>query len=199
MSLNNTYFETKGRDITNPIPEQPTYVPPIVPVPPTPGSGSIPDIPRPSFTGNISVGIYNNSSELNALDKNIDSVYSTSIVVKEELDIFKPVFYLNASNDLTAANYCRIENRYYYAHITLVKGNLYRIECNCDRLMTFRNSIRQQTGLIRRNINSYNRYLHDEHIKLNAYESNKTLLFPQGFSKAMQYYLVTIGGASTPQ
>ena len=50
-------------------------------------------------------------------------------------------------------------------------------------------------AIIKRNQNSYNRFLSDERIKLNAYEQVKTLKFSSGFSKTMQYYLVTIGGA----
>lgn len=194
MSLSKTYFETNGRDVTNPIPETPGYIPPIVPTPPTPSSGSVPVIPRPVFSGNINIVLYVNSTEKNALDKDISIVYSDSIIVKDEMSIFSPSFYLNTSTDLTGCNYAKVGERYYFAVITLVSGNLYKIDCQCDRLMTFKDQIRQQTGLIRRNMNQYNRYLPDERVKVNAYESVKTLEFPSGFSKTLQYYLVTIGG-----
>lgn len=194
MSLNKTYFETKGRDITNPIPDTPSYVPPVVPTPPTPGSGSTPVIPRPVFTGDVSIGIYTNSSENNAVSKSISLVLSDTISIKDEMSIFTPVFYLNTATDITGCNYAKVGDRYYFAKITLVSGNMYRVDCKCDVLMSFSDQIRQQTGLIKRNISQYNRYLPDERIKLNAYESVKTLEFPQGFSKTMQYYLVTIGG-----
>ena len=60
MSLNNTYFETHGKDVTVPIPDTPGYTPPSPPTPPTPGSGSEPIIPRPSHDGTVSVTFYKN-------------------------------------------------------------------------------------------------------------------------------------------
>ena len=194
MALSNTYFETKGRDISVPIPDTPGYTPPSPPTPPTPGSGSTPVIPRPVFSGDVDVNIYINSTENNALDKSLSSKLATTISVKDELSIFSPSFYLNTSTDISGCNYAKVGNRYYFANITLMSGNLYRVDCRCDVLMTFKDQIRQQTGLIRRNLNQYNRYLQDDRIKVNAYESVKTLEFSSGFSKTMNYYLVTVGG-----
>ena len=195
MALNNTYFESNKIYEPFPIPETPGYIPPVVPDPPDPGSGSVPDIPRPTFSGNISIILYNNTSERNAVNKNISEVLSDTIVVKDEMSIFTPVFLLNTTTDITGCNYAKVKDRYYYARITLMSGNLYKIECECDRLMTFRDAIKQQTGLIKRNMTQYNRYLPDERIKLNAYESIKTLEFSSGFSKTLNYYLIAIGGA----
>lgn len=195
MALNNTYFESNKVYEPLPIPESPGYVPPVVPTPPDPGSGSVPDIPRPTFSGNISVTLYNNTSERNAVDKSLSSILSDTIVVKEEMSLFTPVFFMNTATVLTGCNYAKVGDRYYYAKVSLLSGDLYKIECECDRLMTFRDSIRQQTAIIKRNMTQYNRYLPDERIKLNAYESIKTLEFSSGFSKTLNYYLIAIGGA----
>lgn len=194
MSLNNTYFESNKIYEPLPIPETPGYIPPSPPTPPTPGSGSEPVIPRPSFSGNIPVVIYNNSSENNAVNKNLASVYSCTITVKDELSIFTPSFDITTSTDLTGCNYAKVGDRYYFARITLLSGDLYRIECNCDRLMTFADQLKLQTGLIGRNLNQYNRFLPDNRVKLNSYESVKTLEFSGGFSKDLKYYLIAIGG-----
>lgn len=196
MSLNNTYFESNKIYEPLPMPETPGYTPPTPPTPPTPGSGSEPVIPRPTFSGDISVVIYNNSSENNAVDKNIVSVFSCTIAVKDELSIFSPVFELKSTTNISGCNYARVGNRYYFARISLLSGNLYRVECTCDRLMTFADELRHQTGLIGRNLNQYNRFLPDNRVKLNSYESVKTLEFSSGFSKTMSYYLIAIGGAS---
>lgn len=195
MSLNNTYFESKGRDISVPIPDSPGYTPPTPPTPPTPGSGSDPVIPRPSFSGNVSCTLYVNSSEIIALDKNLSSVMSCTLALKEDVDIESPVVYINTSTDLTSCNYMKIEDRYYFAHVELQPGgSVYKVVGNTDPLMTFRSAIRDQIGIIGRNQNSYNRFLQDNRVKLNAYEQVKTLEFPSGFSKTMQYYLIAIGG-----
>lgn len=196
MSLNNTYFESKGKDVSTPIPDTPGYTPPIVPVPPSPGSGSEPYIPRPSFSGVMSITLYNNSSEPNRVSKSLSSIYSASISIKDDTSIFTPVVYLNTSSNLTDVNYMRLGGRYYFAKVSLLPGNLYMIEGISDPLMTFSDQIRSTVALIGRSQSGYNRYLADNRVKLNAYEQVKRLEFPTGFSKTQHYYLITIGGAS---
>lgn len=197
MSLNRTYFETKGRDISTPIPDTPSYVPPSPPTPPSPDPGNVPSITPPSFTGSTSIELYVNSSERNRVDKALTSVYTGSVVLKDNVDILNPEIKEFTTNaNLPDCNYMKLGDRYYYAHVQMLPGgNRYKIVGETDPLMTFKDEIRNQTGLIRRNQNFYNRYLNDERVKLNAYEQVKTLMFPSGFSKTMQYYLVTIGGA----
>ena len=195
MALNNTYFETKGKDITFPIPVQPSYVPPDVPTPQTPTPGSVPSIPVPTFSGNVSCTLYVNESERNQLDKIITSKLSDTIVIKEEVDVLNPIVYIKTSTDITGVNYMKLDDRYYYAHVQLLPGgDIYKVTGETDPLMTFKDAIRNNTGLISRNQNFYNRFLNDERVKLNAYEQVKTLKFSSGFSKTMQYYLITIGG-----
>lgn len=197
MALNNTYFETKGKDVTTPIPDTPGYLPPSPPTPPTPGSGDIPVIPRPTFSGSVDCTLYVNSSENNALDKNLTSVVTDTLVFKEDVDMMNPVIVFQTSTDLTGVNYMKLNNKYYFVHIECIKGGRYTIYGHVDVLTTYKDQIRLQVGIIRRNANSYNRYLQDDKIKMNAYEQVKTLQFPSGFSKTLQYYLVTIGGASS--
>lgn len=197
MALNNTYFETKGRDISTPIPDSPGYVPPVVPTPPSPDPGSVPSYTPPTFSGPTTIVLYVNSSERNQLDKDISSVVSDTVVLKEGTDILRPVIAeFVTSTDITGCNYMQLGDRYYYAHVEMIPGgDRYKIVGETDPLMTFRDAIRNNTGLISRNQNFYNRFLNDERVKLNAYEQVKTLKFASGFSKTMQYYLVTIGGS----
>ena len=195
MALNNTYFESKGRDVSVPIPDTPGYTPPVPPIPPSPGSGSEPVIPRPSFSGNVSCTIYNNSSEIITLDKSLTTVLSCTLSLKEDVDIENPIVYINTSTDITKCNYMKLGNRYYFAHVEMLTGgDMYKVIGKTDPLTTFKDQIRNQTAIIGRNQNSYNRFLQDNRVKLNAYEQVKTLEFPSGFSKTMQYYLVAIGG-----
>lgn len=195
MALNTTYFESKGRDVTVPIPDTPGYVPPSPPTPPTPGSGSTPSIPPTTFDGSVVCDIYYNSSENNKLDKDLSLVLSTSVMFKENTDLIDPYIILDTSDDLTGCNYMKLHDKYYYIQsVECLPGNMYGIKGHVDVLMTYRDQIRNQTALVSRNLNAYNRFLKDERIQLNAYEQVKTLKFSSGFSKTMQYYLVTIGG-----
>lgn len=195
MSLNNTYFEPKKLYEPLPIPETPGYVPPVVPTPDTPDPGSIPSITPPVFSGNVSCTIYNNSSEIIALDKSLSSVLSCTLSLKEDVSIENPIVYINTSTDITNCNYLKLEDRYYFAHVEMLPGgDMYKVVGKTDPLTTFKDQIRNQTAIIGRNQNSYNRFLQDNRVKLNAYEQVKTLEFTSGFSKTMQYYLVAIGG-----
>lgn len=197
MALDRSYFESKGRDVTVPIPDTPGYIPPTPPTPPTPGSGSVPSIPATTFDGTVTCNIYVNSSENNKLDKDLTSKVSTTVMFKEDTDLINPYIILDTATDITGCNYMQLGDKYYYIRsIECLPGGLYGISGHVDVLMSYRDQIRQQTGLIKRNINQYNRFLRDERVKLNAYEQVKTLKFSGGFSKTLNYYLVAIGGAS---
>lgn len=197
MSLNTTYFEPKKVYEPLPIPDTPGYVPPAPPTPPSPDPGSTPVIPVPSFSGNVSLTLYNNSSEQRKLDKSISSIFTDTIIIKDSVSVVDPVIILNTSTDLTGVNYMQLGNRYYYAKVEMLPGGgRYRITGHSDVLMTFKDQIRNQIGVINRNQNSYNRFLKDDRVKLNAYEQVRTLEFSSGFSKELHYYLIAIGGQS---
>ena len=197
MALNNTYFESNKVYEPLPMPDTPGYTPPTPPTPPSPDPGTTPDIPRPTFSGEVSCQLFVNSSENNKVDKELTSVESYTLVIKDPVSIFTPEIYINTTSDLTNVNYMLLGDRYYYAHVEMMPGgSLYKVTGETDALMSFRNQIREQTAIIGRNQNSYNRYLKDDRIKLNSYEQVKTLPFSSGFSKTLYYYLVTIGGAS---
>lgn len=200
MALNNTYFESKGRDISVPIPDTPGYTPPTPPTPPTPGSGSEPVIPRPSFSGTTAVVFYNNSSEPKAVNKNITNITQCIIDIKDFVDLIDPVIYINKgdlSSDIIYANYMNMQGRYYYINsIECMAGNLYKIKGHVDVLMSYAGSIKNHSALIRRSANNYNKYLFDDKVKTNSYEQVKTLELSSGFNKTLSYLLCTIGGVS---
>ena len=191
MSLNNTYFETKGRDITNPIPEQPSYIPPIVPTPPTPGSGSTPVIPRPTYSGNISVVLYNNASDDDTLDKNITQVDSILCTIKEEVDILH--FRIPLNRILTNVNYAAVDGRYYFCKIIKDAGNITWLQFDIDPLMSFKDQIKGLSGIIERTGNNYNTYLNDPEVKITSWNNVYCKQSSQGFSNTNHYYLLTIG------
>lgn len=195
MALSNTYIESNKRYEQIPIPETPGYVPPSPPTPPTPGTGSTPDVDRPTFTGTTSVVLYVNNSGSEVVNKDITSVLSDTIDIRESVDLLKPVIMLNTSTDLTGVNYMYMLGRYYYVNCECVQGNLYKITTQkVDTLYTYKDYLLNSSALVRRNSNRYNSYLVDEKVKLNNYDSVKTLEFPSGFNKTLEYLLVAIGG-----
>lgn len=192
MSLNNTYFETKGRNITNPIPDTPGYVPPAPPTPPTPGSGSTPVIPRPTFSGTTTVTFYDNKSDNNVLDKNITQLSSYTISIKEEMNLVRPVLYINGTIN---CNYMNMLGRYYYIECSALPGGVTKITGKSDALMSFKDQIRSQTAIVERSSTNVNSYLPDPERKITAYKTSNALKFSGGFSKTLYHYLLTTGNS----
>lgn len=195
MSLNNTYFESNKVFEPLPIPEEPGYIPPVVPTPDTPGAGSVPATNPPSLVTTITCTLYVNSDEPNKVTKNISSGLSADIAVKGDLDIQNPVFTL--SGDYSGYNYMYMKDKYYYVDATLMPGNVTEIRGKVDVLMTYDSAIRSHTAVIERNANVFNKYLNDTSFKTYAYKNTRTLKFPTGFNKTLNWLLVAIGGTSS--
>lgn len=199
MSLNYTYFESKGRDVTTPIPDTPGYTPPVVPTPQTPIPGSVPNIPRPTFSGtSTTVTLYNCTAENNIVNKAsyLTSILSDTITIKDQCDLIDPVIYLNTSTSIINCNYMQAFGRYYFIREkTLIKGNLYAIHAHEDVLYTFKDQILTQEGVIARQENKYNLYLDDEKYKVTGQVIERTLKFSKSpLTKNLQYVLLTTGG-----
>lgn len=186
------FFNTKERKVTPaPIPPTPPYDPPVPPSPPTPGGGSTPYIPRDGFTGDIEVTFYVNNSDNNVVSKSLSSIYSTNISVKGSVDLVNPTLFINTNTNLSNCNYMKIGNYYYYASVSLEVGHIYKVTGHMDGLMSA--NIKNCTGVVGRSASNYNNYIVDN-IPTTTYEEVKTLEFPSGFSKSLEYILVAIGG-----
>lgn len=199
MSLRRSYFESKGRDVTTPIPETPGYTPPVVPTPQEPIPGSVPNIPRPTFSGtSTTVTLYNCTAEDRVVNKSsyLTSILSDTITIKEQCDLIDPVIYLNTSTSIINCNYMQAFGRYYFIREkTLIKGNLYAIHAHEDVLYTFKDQILTQEGIIARQENKYNLYLDDEKYKVTGQVIERTLKFSKSpLTKSLQYVLLTTGG-----
>ena len=197
MSLNNTYFETKGRDITNPIPESPGYIPPDVPTPETPEPGSVPSINRPTFTGNVTYILYNSPCEKRMIHKEqyLSEIESGTLSIKEDCSLTEPVIYINTSNDLTEVNYMRLGRFYYYVRCELLPGgDMYRIVGKRDALTSFKNDILYLKCIVDKNEFQADPYIDDGSYVVDERENIEVLNYPLGFNDAGTYILITAGG-----
>ena len=194
MALLNTYFETKGKDITNPIPDTPGYVPPVVPTPPTPGSGSTPSIPRPTYSGNVTITFYNNSSDNNEVNKSITQKDEKTVVFKEDVDLIEPSIVIESDSDVVSSNYMYMLNRYYFIkNIDAMPGSLIRINAKVDPLMTYATAIKANQAILTRNSNQTNTYIPDGKMKITSYTTVNTIKSTAGFSNSLNYYLLAAG------
>lgn len=195
MALNNTYFESNKIYEPIPIPEEPGYIPPVVPTPETPGAGSVPTNSPPTLDTTISCSLYINSDEPNKVTKTLSSEVSANIAIKGDLDIQNPIFTL--SGDYSQYNYMYLKDKYYFVDCTLLPGNLTEVKGKVDVLMTYDSAIRSHTAVIERNANVFNKYLNDTSFKTYAYKNTRTLKFTSGFSKTLNWLLVAIGGSDS--
>lgn len=194
MALRNTYFETKGRDVSVPIPDTPGYTPPTPPTPPTPGSGSTPVIPRPTYTGNVSITFYNNVSDNNVVDKQITQTDSKTVLFKDAVDLIEPVIIIENDSDVLSSNYMYMLDRYYYINnIEAMPGNLIKIKARVDALKTYSSKIRSNQAILTRNTNQTNTYINDNKMKITAYTTVNTIKSTAGFSNTLNYYLLAVG------
>lgn len=192
MSLNRTYFESKGRDVTTPIPETPGYTPPVVPTPQQPVPGTQPVIPRPAHSGTVTVTFYDNASDNNVLNKNLTQLSEKTITVKGDMNLVRPELYINGTID---CNYMQMLGRYYYITCTAMPGGRTKINGKSDGLMSFRSQIKNQSAIVDRNSSNYNTYLPDPERKITAYKTSHALKFSGSFSKTLYHYLLTTGNS----
>lgn len=148
----------------------------------------------------ITVNFYQNKSANNVVNKDIISTINFNCVLKDDVDIIKPSLILELDNTglnaIKISNYCYIAdfNRYYYiTNIIFMRNNIFKVDLSCDVLMSFKNEIKECTGIIKRQSNDYNLYLNDGSLKVYQNPHIVTKEFPQGFTG--NSYLLAVAGA----
>lgn len=114
------------------------------------------------------IDIYQNSAEVNRVDKTdyLTNVGTISGALRDECSMLTPsIVYESAEVPTFNYVYIPIFNRYYYVtSLSSVKKNMWRMELNCDVLMSYRNQIKLLQGIIGRQENTYNDYLVDNEV-----------------------------------
>ena len=203
MSLNNTYFESKGRDITYPIPDTPGYVPPDVPTPSTPIPGSEPIIARPAFTSNIELDLYYNSSDNRKLNKSLSNKKAINISLKETTNLLNPSILLESDTDLTKYNYGYLKElgRYYYINAKQLDNNKhYILDMNQDHLMTYKSDILRLVCIIDKQEEIFNELIDDGSYVSQVDDYTNRYVFGNGsvgFNVNPTNILICAGGANS--
>lgn len=141
-----------------------------------------------------------NLSPVKQLDKTFDSdTASFDVVLKENTDVFMPTFLLQTDgNKLWKYNYIDgtdFSGRYYFiTDVRSVGNNRFEVDAKTDVLSTWKNEIRANRAVIRRQQNLYNLYLDDPDFHTYNYDRIQTIQFPPNdFNKSLQYVLVVNG------
>lgn len=144
------------------------------------------------------VNLYNNSSDIHRMHKNITSRASVDCEFKAPIDVENPTIYINASADYDDVNYVYIPefSRYYFAKCTGGTSNTLTFECTSDPLMSFKNGILSSPAVVSRNPWHYDKYLHDNRLPVEQRTYRQTIAFPykdkfDGTNNC--YILITLG------
>lgn len=108
-----------------------------------------------------------NTSPSNKVDKSITNIVTVTGVLRSGASVIDPVILIETQTPATvisSANYAYISafSRYYY--ITNVKSDangLWIVSMHVDVLMTYKDQIRAQSGIVARQEYVYNMYLDD--------------------------------------
>lgn len=114
------------------------------------------------------IELYKNSAEVNRVDKTdyLTGVGTLSGALREECSMLTPSI-VYQSEDVPTFNYVYIPifNRYYYVtSLSSVSKNVWRMELNCDVLMTYKEQIFLLQGVIGRQETDFNPLLVDNEL-----------------------------------
>ena len=133
----------------------------------------------------MNLKLYTNLSDKNVMDKNLYHNTDINGTLREDCSIINPVIKVEGltATQLKECNYCYIPEygRYYYINNIICKGNLYELNCHVDVLMSFKDSIRDNSAIISRQQKTYNLYLRDGAFKCVAGNIIQIQQFSGGF------------------
>ena len=134
----------------------------------------------------MTITLYNNISEYNAVNKSITELTTLTGTLREESSIIDPVITISDIDDyISSVNYAYIPdfNRYYFiTNIESVRDNLWRISFHVDVLYTYRAEIKSNHAIIERNEDQYDLKLNDGLFKTQQNPRIAQFSFPSGFN-----------------
>lgn len=148
----------------------------------------------------MTVILQHNNSEKEVLDKDIETFSTLQCTLKERTDTHDPVLLISGNIGEIAAsvNYFTIPEfgRSYFAGSPVsVAANLYELPGTCDVLTSFRDSIRAQRAIIRRQARRWNLDLNDGTLKTYQDPHIVTTLFPNDpFNRTNDSWVLVVAG-----
>lgn len=152
----------------------------------------------------LQVTLYNTSSDPRALSKTLTAIAAANVEITDNNNVSKPILIFDNPQNYRGINYVFIPhfNRYYFANVEIVSGELCKIQCNVDVLMSYASGIRGTKVLLERTAQDSlsNLYFADDKIRKYAYERTQAKYFPLSpLSRDGHCVLITAGGAPAAQ
>lgn len=145
----------------------------------------------------ISLVLYQNKSEEIVLDKELTEISTETATFKRDTNIVNPTFILRLAN-LPTFNYisCAETGRSYFVRgITSVNG-LWEISCECDVLSTYKEQIRANSAIVKRQENNWNLYYNDGSFRTYQNPHILTRTFPNGFNPSNPSFVLAVAGGA---
>lgn len=157
---------------------------------------------RKNYTS-FDIEIYQNSAEVNRVDKTgyLTNVGTLSGALRDECSMLAPsIVYQSESVPTFNYVYIPIFNRYYFVtSLSSVSKNVWRMELNCDVLMSYKNEILLLHGVIGRQENDFNPLLIDDELPTQNNPIVEVIDIPSNTfntqSSAGHNFLLTVIGA----
>lgn len=153
-----------------PIPDIPPYIPPVIPSPDIPEDGSTPLTPVPSITGGSIVTLYQVTDESIKLNKTLGTGINYTAMIVVDCDIAAPILEIESVTNIINYNYAYIDTtqRYYFVKVVCMPNGYYRLILNIDRLMSFKDGIKNCIGTLKKTEDSthYDLDIYDGDIKV---------------------------------
>jgi len=135
----------------------------------------------------FNIYLYQNLSENNRMDKNLNPPVTFQGNLKEFTSVIDPIITIESPvNVVCLYNYVFIPdfNRYYFiTNVMAITDTLTEITLHVDVLMSFKDYIKTNLATTRRQENDWNLYLNDGSFRTYQYKTVGTYKFSNGFPK----------------
>ena len=143
------------------------------------------------------IKLYTCDSEANKVQKTIRQQYDLTGVLVDQSSIIDPVIRIQiAMANINKLNYMYIQEfgRYYFIKdIISFRENMVDLHAHVDVLMSFRNEILTNMGIVKKSETEWNLYLNDGSIHTYQYTKTTTLKFSTGFPTGIDLVMAIAG------
>lgn len=148
----------------------------------------------------MTLTIGRNNSEKIALDKDVTTLLTLTGTLRDSSSIVNPTIRIEGDiSNVTGANYMTIPEfgrSYFITEIVSLRNGLYEISGHCDVLSSFKNQIRNNRAIVKKNESEWNLYINDGTLLQYQNPMILTKEFPSGFS-TLEFVLAVAGKDTT--
>ena len=138
-----------------------------------------------------------NNSDKIILDKSITNITTLTGTLRNETSIINPIIIINGNiTSYVNCNYMEIptfSRKYFVDDIKSINNGIFEVHAHVDVLTTYKDQIRSNDAIIRRQENLWNLYLNDGVFKVYQNPMVLTREFPTGF--ATPEFVLAIAGS----